>query len=124
MGEAKARGNFEQRREDALYRDSDVVIWLQDKDGALHFGAMPQRDLPEDNMALVFASFLNANLDELMKMARQAYQRSRTALPVVPAPKKDEPPKIVTEVTPRIIGPDGPATGEVRLLGADGIPVQ
>lgn len=120
MGEANQRGTFDERREEALWRDADMVIWLRDEgpDKGLHFGAMPQRDdLREDNMAMIFAGFLNANFADLVRMARVAYERSKTAIP------QAHKPEVITEVTPRIIGADGPATAGVRLVGVDGKPV-
>lgn len=38
--------------------------------------------------------------------------------------KEQAGPQLVTDVTPRIIGANGPVTGEVRLVGADGETLQ
>jgi hypothetical protein len=123
MGEANSRGTQEERREEALWRDAEVVVFLCANGNALSMGVMPQSNEPDqDGLATIFAGFLNANFPELLKAAKKAYDTSRTAVPGIPA--KPEAPALVTDVTPKLVGTDGPVTGEVKLLDPSGRPLQ
>lgn len=108
MGEANQRGDYDQRREEAVLAASDAIICLRHEANGVHCATItPNRG--DDNPALILADYFNANLPELLKTAMEAHQRARTTIP-----------NIVTDVTPRIVGADGPATGEVRLVAPDG----
>ena len=108
MGEANQRGDYDQRREEAVLAASDSIICLRLQDDGVHCATIiPNRS--DDNPAVILSDYFNANLPELLQAAMAAHKRARTTVP-----------SIVTDVTPRIIGADGPATSEVKLVGVDG----
>jgi hypothetical protein len=120
MGEAANRGTFDERREEAVLEAAEVHICVSYEGNKLTVQMFPRDEEPnQDSPAMILAGFINANLKELAEMAMEAKRLSETAVPVAaPAPG------IVTDATPRIIGADGPATGEVRLVGPDGSTLQ
>lgn len=79
MGQANQRGSAEERREQAMARmldDAEVLIALNENDGAINLQALPRDEVPnQDSAAVILAGFINANLGNLMQTALQARQQ-------------------------------------------------
>lgn len=115
MGEAKNRGSYEERRAAAAEENAEAVICVSAEGSNLRIATILRDPEPDQaSPAVIFASFINANFEELSRQSWAAYQRSLTAIPA-----QAESPQLVTDATPRLMGPDGrPLTDDVNIVVA------
>lgn len=74
MGEANARGDFEDRKAEAEKRDAgedcEVLMFFKHAEGKLNIQALPRDEVPDqDSPAVIVASFIMENLKELIDAA-------------------------------------------------------
>lgn len=101
MGEAKNRGDREQRIEEAKSR--------QEIDARLELTAQPGIGVTceievthdEENPARILAAFIGRNLHELVSMAEREHKSRKQAVEEALGRK------VITDVAPRLAGPDG-----------------
>jgi hypothetical protein len=119
MGEAKARGTAEERREQSINRELDTaecVIFLKATDGKLNIGFLPRDEEPnQDSPAMIFAAYVNANFTQLAGEAMAMYESATQGLPgdgsvmLAEAPKRSIVDAVgnIASDAPALVGPDG-----------------
>lgn len=129
MGEAKSRGSFEERREDAMGRmldNAEVLIAVSEQEGGIHLSVLPRDEAPNgQSLAVILASWLNSNFEAVTRAAVQAKLQSEQAVTDVTPKDGGDLKAIAMRPVRSITTPEGGlAKGEAVLLGPDGRPLQ
>jgi hypothetical protein len=126
MGEAKSRGTPEQRAAravlDEMLDKSEVLIGLSVTDKHVNIKCLPRDAEPDqESLAIIVASFINANFGGLVETAMQAkkdFEAAQAAGQQNAHFIKQRPVRSIT--TPE----GGLATKDAKIVGPDGNPLQ
>ncbi len=121
MGEARARGTYEQRKAKAqLAEDCEVLIFLKSDEGHLNVQILPRDEEPDEHSpAVIFAAFLNQNMEGLTKAAMDSYRQYQAEQAGEGAVLTEAPQRSIQTAEGDIAKKD-----DVGLLGPDGRPMQ
>lgn len=124
MGQASARGNHAERREQSLDRqldEAEILVFLKGDNGKLTMSMLNRDDPPnQDSPAVIFAAYLSANWEQLAGEAMALYTSHSAAtrgelpmegqvLAAAPTRSLVTPQGDIARVdeAPKLLGPDG-----------------
>ena len=106
MGQAKARGTRNERIEQSIRGseddDAEIIIFLKATDAQLNVQIAARDETPnQDSPAVILASYLSANMDQLIAESQQAHRA------FVEGEKQEAAPEDPPEQPLRLLDPNG-----------------